>query len=549
MERRMFAARAALRRRPPFPALMPTRLLSLLAVALLLAPALRAQDTTPYFSVEIEELTRANAPALHSAAVAQHDGLWLFVTGRTNGLHAITGGSDAFPNEFANGAVVVYDPDADQRWTASLDALPEALADPLRTTNAQFHQDGETLYVVGGYGHDSATGAKTTFGTLTALAVPGLIGAVQNGTALAPHLRQLADARLAVTGGHLAELDGRYILAGGNFFSGDYLAASQVQIYTDALRYFDIEDDGTTLALANYSETVDADRLHRRDGNLGPVIRADGSEALALFGGVFQTDANLPFRTPVYFDDAAVDEAPFEAQFGHYTAPLLPLYDAATETMHTVFFGGMGQYYVDETGTVTEDLLVPFVDAVSILSTNSDATVEHVLDTRMPGRLGTNAAFFLDPSLPTYTNGVIRLRDLGGRTRVGYIHGGIETDTPHPGFFGGASWASTRVFAVYVTALPVSVEHEQPADFAVLPAAPNPFRSEAHLAVRLDRPQPLRVEVFDLVGRRLAVLHDGALAAGPHTFTLDGADWPAGVYLARVTGERGTVTQRLARLR
>ena len=541
----------------PLPPMRTLYLLCLLLLFGLGSSTSQAQDLTPFFTVELEEVTATNAPALHSSAVGQHNGLWVFVTGRTNGLHDLSPNQDAFPDEFANGAVVVYDLAIDQTWIASLDGLAASLADPLRTTNAQFHQDGTTLYVVGGYGTDSTTDEKITFDTITALDLPGLIEAVQNGTDLAPYLRQARDPQLAVTGGHLVAYDGRYHLVGGHYFSGIYLGA-HTQIYTEAIRSFTMTDNGSTLTLSDFTEMSDADQLHRRDGNAGPVVYPDGSEAFAIYGGVF-TASTLPYKTPVYVDDTGLRTETFEAQFGHYTTPLLPIFDSETEAMHTVFFGGMGQYYVDHDDEdpdcdICSDLLVPFIDEVSILSRGSDgALAEFVLDeVQMPGLLGSNAAYFADREVITYANGVIKLRELPTPepSLVGYIHGGIESDTPNAGWLGGNTWASDRIFAVWVTPLVSSaIEANQPIAFTVSAAAPNPFRAQTRLTVTLGEAQPLAIEVFDLLGRRMAQVHDGLLSAGPHTLTLDAQTWPSGVYIARVSGPSGSTTQRLARLR
>src|SRR5690606_28742417 len=101
----------------------------------------------------------------HSFAWAEHDGRWLFVTGRVDGLHSVNTNlePDPFPDDLANDAVWVVDPAADEVWSRPLDELPDAVADPLRVTNAQYHQTGETLYIVGGYGAVAATGEKVTF--------------------------------------------------------------------------------------------------------------------------------------------------------------------------------------------------------------------------------------------------------------------------------------------------------------------------------------------------------------------------------------------------
>ncbi|MEO1633408.1 MAG: T9SS type A sorting domain-containing protein, partial [Bacteroidota bacterium] len=71
----------------------------------------------------------------------------------------------------------------------------------------------------------------------------------------------------------------------------------------------------------------------------------------------------------------------------------------------------------------------------------------------------------------------------------------------------------------------------------------NPFRDRTTLALTLTAPEPVRAEVYDLLGRRVAtLLHgttDGAL------LTVDGAGLPSGVYVVRVVGETFAETRRL----
>ena len=77
-------------------------------------------------------------------------------------------------------------------------------------------------------------------------------------------------------------------------------------------------------------------------------------------------------------------------------------------------------------------------------------------------------------------------------------------------------------------------------------AYPNPFVSQARFDVILDRAEVVRVEVFDLLGRRIALLHEGQLSAQTqHDFELNGRDWVSGVYLYRVTGETFVETRRV----
>jgi hypothetical protein len=88
-----------------------------------------------------------------------------------------------------------------------------------------------------------------------------------------------------------------------------------------------------------------------------------------------------------------------------------------------------------------------------------------------------------------------------------------------------------------------------PGGFVLGEVSPNPFRSSAHLTLSVAEAQAVRVEVYDGLGRRVALLHDGRLEAGAHAFTLDGSALPAGLYVVRVTGETFADARRAVLLR
>jgi hypothetical protein len=69
----------------------------------------------------------------------------------------------------------------------------------------------------------------------------------------------------------------------------------------------------------------------------------------------------------------------------------------------------------------------------------------------------------------------------------------------------------------------------------VLEVRPNPFRGAATVTLTLPEPSEVTVALFDALGRRVALLHEGPLAAGRHAFALDGGALPAGVYVVRAT--------------
>jgi hypothetical protein len=95
------------------------------------------------------------------------------------------------------------------------------------------------------------------------------------------------------------------------------------------------------------------------------------------------------------------------------------------------------------------------------------------------------------------------------------------------------------------------------ADGGALPASrltlerafPNPFQSASTIAFSLGEASDVRLAVYDVLGREVAVLVDGALPAGPHTARLEAGALPSGVYVYRLDalGERATRTLVLAR--
>jgi choice-of-anchor B domain-containing protein len=71
-----------------------------------------------------------------------------------------------------------------------------------------------------------------------------------------------------------------------------------------------------------------------------------------------------------------------------------------------------------------------------------------------------------------------------------------------------------------------------------LSAHPNPFTGRAWISLTLAASQHVAVVAYDVLGREVAVLHDGPLSADEeHTLVFDGAGLPAGVYVVRAAGE------------
>ena len=86
------------------------------------------------------------------------------------------------------------------------------------------------------------------------------------------------------------------------------------------------------------------------------------------------------------------------------------------------------------------------------------------------------------------------------------------------------------------------------------PNAPNPFNSETVLSYFLLEPGPARLEVFSMIGQRVAVLRQGHQQAGYHRLRWDGRDdagrpLASGIYLYRLVTDEGILTRKLVLLR
>jgi hypothetical protein len=120
-----------------------------------------------------------------------------------------------------------------------------------------------------------------------------------------------------------------------------------------------------------------------------------------------------------------------------------------------------------------------------------------------------------------------------------------------------ASSATTEWDLFYMPSAPqvtASVPAPTRAVSLELAIAPNPARETVELTFALPRDGHATVDVFDLAGRRVVRLADGAFAAGAHRVHWDGTDRSngrvaAGVYLARVTTAAGSATRRVVWVR
>ncbi|MEM1041236.1 MAG: endonuclease [Bacteroidota bacterium] len=122
-----------------------------------------------------------------------------------------------------------------------------------------------------------------------------------------------------------------------------------------------------------------------------------------------------------------------------------------------------------------------------------------------------------------------------------FVIAGFQGDRPNP--FVLDSTLVRRAFFPPIVSTEAAVPE---GGFSLSPASPNPFASATRFTLTVGRPQPVRVEVFDVLGRRMALLHDGPVSAGaPLRLRLEAGTLPPGLYLYRATGETVQATRRV----
>ncbi len=214
--------------------------LSAYFISLLFAASAMAQQIPFNYSLKLKPVILANLPGLHSYVYAQSGGKWLVLGGRKDGLHARQP-FNAFPVASNNTDLYVIDVNTLQFWSASVNSLATGLREQLQSTNMNFYQDKDTLYVIGGYGYSSTSQDHITFPNLTAVSVSGLINAIMNTTPVSPYFKQITDQKFAVNGGHLGKIGDTYYLVGGHRFDDRYNPMGNptyTQTYVNGIKKF-----------------------------------------------------------------------------------------------------------------------------------------------------------------------------------------------------------------------------------------------------------------------------------------------------------------------
>jgi len=522
---------------------------------MLISFGLKAQNYE--YEIELEAVEIENLGGLQSFAIGTWDGYSILIGGRLDGLHQRQPFA-SFDEAGHNTQIFVVDPESKEVWKKSVLTLPTSLREQMSSTNMQFTQSDDELIITGGYGYSASAGDHVTYAFLTRIDLKGLTESIINGNSDDPldaqYFEQISDPRFAVTGGRLLLMDDMYYLVGGHRFMGRYNPMGPdhgpgfEQDYTYEARRFTIVGV-SELAVEFIDPLHDEMHMRRRDFNVVPFFQ-DGEKGIIAYSGVFQPTSDVPWLYPVKItEDGLTPDQSFTQYFNHYHCASLPIYNAESDVMHTLFFGGIAQFYMDN-DMLVQDNDIPFVQTIADVRISDDGYSEHRLETQMPDYLGAGSEFVLTSDVPTYSDDVIDGDALGDdKLAVGYIFGGIRSSKANIFWEnnGTQSEASSTIYKVYLTRTQTVATEETPSTYSKLLLYPNPASNVLKMSVNLQQPTAIDVEIRNAEGK---LIHQSQIAASETTtgfnfFKLQEAEIPYGMYMYTLKFGDETVTRKV----
>lgn len=417
---------------------------------------------------------------LHSGVVGFAGNNWLFLAGRTNGLHGFENDDFNFPPRKQNTTVYVVDPINKVTYSRSLtgpgSGLTQHEVDLLSVTSPQYYQVGSTLYMTGGYGVDTETGNFSTKDSLIAINVPVLMQWVMNPFSTltaADCIRRTSSPIFKITGGAMFRVNpGLSLLVFGQNFQGFYNTNSNGE-YSEQVRRFKIHDNGEELSVESKGAypVVKNPNFRRRDLNVVPVVRKKKGHTVLSYvalSGVF-TEAGGIWTVPVTItadgQPSMADpnlETTFKQGMNNYASPTVKLFSKKDNASYTIILGGITFEFFKDGGFETDNE-IPFTNQVTTVKMDKNQHfTQYLMDAEYPFiptqpnsdkplLFGAGGYFIPLRHLPFYPNGVIKMDHLKkGPILLGFVVGGIQSKEANTATQADSA-ASPYIFPVYLT--------------------------------------------------------------------------------------------------
>ena len=150
-----------------------------------------------------------------------------------------------------------------------------------------------------------------------------------------------------------------------------------------------------------------------------------------------------------------------------------------------------------------------------------------------------------DPDFAAPKINYFDLADVGYAARPTFAD--IDGDGDLDAFI-GAGDGHIAFFENVMTSVSVEPPGETAGAHALSAAFPNPFRERTRFRLEVSETQPVRVEVYDALGRIVEVPFDRVVAAGASQDVVCNMEsWPAGIYVVRAHGPRFEATRTVVK--
>lgn len=106
-----------------------------------------------------------------------------------------------------------------------------------------------------------------------------------------------------------------------------------------------------------------------------------------------------------------------------------------------------------------------------------------------------------------------------------------------------------NIFFYDETAVNIESDNDTPRDYALSQNYPNPFNPSTQIQYSIPESGSVRLDVYNLMGQRVATLVDGNVAAGTHTVTFDASLLASGMYLYRLQAGTTVLTRKMTLLK
>ena len=177
---------------------------------------------------------------------------------------------------------------------------------------------------------------------------------------------------------------------------------------------------------------------------------------------------------------------------------------------------------------------------------DSEFTIDFFVNTMCDGSdYGEGATFLVSETVTTNNLGTVEF-NVSVANDVIQIGNAITATATGPD--GSTSEFSGCFFAV-TTDIERNPEVEIPNDYELFQNYPNPFNPVTNIRFAITNREWVTVDVYDILGKRVATLVNGWVDAGEFTVEFDATDLPSGIYLYRMTAGSFTTAKQLTLLK